>query len=64
MPTFATPEPISATVEVVSGAVHVSASDRDDTVVEVAPRDPGRPSDVRVAEQLSGGLRPVVEDEN
>jgi hypothetical protein len=51
MPTFRTPEPISAAVEVVAGAVHVIASDRDDTVVEVAPRDPDRASDVRVAEQ-------------
>lgn len=51
MTTFHTPEPISATVEVVAGAVHVTASDRDDTVVEVTPRDPGRASDVRVAEQ-------------
>lgn len=34
----------------VAGAVHVTASDRDDTVVEVTPRDPGRDSDVRMAE--------------
>ncbi|ART70976.1 hypothetical protein BTO20_22720 [Mycobacterium dioxanotrophicus] len=51
MPTFHTPEPISADVEVVAGVVRVSASDRADTVVEVAPRDPNRPSDVRIAEQ-------------
>ncbi|MDH6197391.1 hypothetical protein M2272_004044 [Mycobacterium frederiksbergense] len=51
MSTFNTPEPISVTVEVVAGTVHLTASDRDDTVVEVAPRDPGRASDVRVAEQ-------------
>ncbi|WP_019969684.1 DUF4097 family beta strand repeat-containing protein [Mycobacterium sp. 141] len=50
MPTFHTPEPIAADVEVAAGVVHVRASQRDDTVVEVAPRDPSRPSDVRIAE--------------
>lgn len=50
MPTFATPDPITATVEIVSGAVHVVATDRDDTVVSVSPRDPDRASDVRIAE--------------
>ena len=51
MPTFQTPEPILAFVEVVAGSVRLHASDRDDTVVEVRPRDPSRASDVRVAEQ-------------
>jgi putative adhesin len=50
MPTFATPEPITATIEVVSGSIHLVASDRDDTVVQVNPRDPSRTSDVRTAE--------------
>ena len=50
MPTFATPQPITATVEIVSGSVNLTASDRDDTVVTVSPRDPNRASDVRVAE--------------
>jgi DUF4097 and DUF4098 domain-containing protein YvlB len=50
MPTFATPQPIMATVEIVSGSVHLTASERDDTVVRVSPRDPNRASDVRVAE--------------
>jgi hypothetical protein len=50
MPRFATPDPITASVEIVSGAVHVVATDRDDTVVNVSPRDPDRTSDVRVAE--------------
>ena len=50
MPTFPTPQPITASVEIVSGSVHVFATDRDDTVVDVSPRDPNRPSDVRVAE--------------
>lgn len=50
MPTFQTPEPITASVEVVSGSVHVAATERGDTVVAVNPRDPNRASDVRVAE--------------
>ncbi len=50
MPKFPTPEPITASVEVVSGSVHVVASDREDTVVQVNPRDPNRASDVKVAE--------------
>jgi DUF4097 and DUF4098 domain-containing protein YvlB len=50
MPTFPTPEPITAVVEVVSGSVNVVASDRDDTVVSVRPRDPNRTSDIRIAE--------------
>jgi Putative adhesin len=51
MPTFQTPEPILAYVEVVAGSVRLRAGDRDDTVVEVRPRDPSRAADVRVAEQ-------------
>ncbi|MFN3004883.1 DUF4097 family beta strand repeat-containing protein [Mycolicibacterium wolinskyi] len=51
MTTYQTPQPITAVVEVVAGAVRLVASDRDDTVVEVRPRDPNRASDVRVAEQ-------------
>lgn len=50
MPTFQTPEPITASVEVVSGAVRLVASDRSDTVVQVSPRDPNKASDVRIAE--------------
>jgi DUF4097 and DUF4098 domain-containing protein YvlB len=51
MSTFQTPEPITAVVEVVAGTVRLAATDRDDTVVEVLPRDPNKPSDVRIAEQ-------------
>ena len=39
MPTFDTPQPITATVEISAGSVRLVASDRDDTVVErAAPR--------------------------
>lgn len=51
MPTFHTAEPITAVIEVVAGAVHLTATDRDDTVVDIKPRDPERASDVRAAEQ-------------
>jgi DUF4097 and DUF4098 domain-containing protein YvlB len=51
MPTFPTPEPITATIEVVAGSVRLIATDRDDTDVEIRPRDPSRASDVRAAEQ-------------
>jgi DUF4097 and DUF4098 domain-containing protein YvlB len=64
MPTFDTPEPISATVEPVVGSVHIIASDRADTVVEVRPYDASNPSDVRAAEQtrveFSGGTLSVL----
>ncbi|GGS26029.1 hypothetical protein GCM10010252_76270 [Streptomyces aureoverticillatus] len=51
MPTFDTPEPISATAHVEVGTVRFAAGDRLDTVVEVRPRDPKRDQDVRAAEQ-------------
>jgi DUF4097 and DUF4098 domain-containing protein YvlB len=51
MPTFDTPEPISAAVELAVGDVRVTASDRGDTVVEVRPSDESREPDVRAAEQ-------------
>ncbi|MCW2686509.1 MAG: hypothetical protein JWR37_1399 [Mycobacterium sp.] len=57
MPTFHTPEPITVVVEVVAGSVRLVATDRDDTVVEIEPRDPSRASDVRVAEQARVDFR-------
>ena len=49
MPTFATPGPIAATVQVAGAQVRVTASDRTGTVVLVEPIDEASPSDVRVA---------------
>jgi hypothetical protein len=49
MPTFATPGPVTATVEVAGAQVRVTASDRTDTVVQVEPRDPASRKDVKVA---------------
>jgi DUF4097 and DUF4098 domain-containing protein YvlB len=51
MPTYDTPSPIAATVDVVGGDVHVIAASRSDTTVEVAPSDPSNREDVRAAEQ-------------
>jgi len=51
MPTFDTPEPISVTVEPGVGNVHIVASDRTDTVVEITPSDATEPSDVKAAAQ-------------
>jgi DUF4097 and DUF4098 domain-containing protein YvlB len=51
MPTFATPGPIAATVEVGGAEVWVTASDRTDTVVRVEPLDQANRKDVKVAER-------------
>ncbi|HEX2132302.1 MAG TPA: DUF4097 family beta strand repeat-containing protein [Actinophytocola sp.] len=63
MPTFATPEPISATIEPVVGNVRIVAGDRTDTVVDVRPSDASDASDVKAAEQtrveFSGGTLTV-----
>jgi DUF4097 and DUF4098 domain-containing protein YvlB len=51
MPAFATPEPISVTIELGMGDARIIASDRTDTVIEVRPRDDSKASDIRAAEQ-------------
>ena len=51
MPTFATPEPIVATVQVAGARVRVNASDRTDTVVRVEPVNPADETDVKVADR-------------
>jgi hypothetical protein len=52
MSNFDTPQPITAVVEIAAGSVRLVASDRDDTVVEVRPRDESRNHDVKAAEQV------------
>jgi DUF4097 and DUF4098 domain-containing protein YvlB len=49
MPTFDTPEPISATIDLSVGAVRISAGDRITTVVEVHPSDASDEEDVKAA---------------
>jgi DUF4097 and DUF4098 domain-containing protein YvlB len=51
MPTFDTPEPIVATLEVAIGDLRVAARDRTNTVVDIRPSDPSHEPDVRIAEQ-------------
>lgn len=51
MPSFDTPEPISATAHVEAGSIRFTAGDRLDTSVEVTPRDPKKDQDVRAADQ-------------
>jgi DUF4097 and DUF4098 domain-containing protein YvlB len=51
MPTFNTPEPISATIDLAAADVRVIASDRQDTVVAVRPSNSSHEPDVKVAEQ-------------
>lgn len=49
MTTFATPEPITATLTTAGAQVRVVAGERSDTVVRVEPVDSANPSDVKVA---------------
>ena len=51
MPTFDTPGPITARIEVVSGSIRLRADDRHDTVVTVRPRNERSAADVAAAEQ-------------
>jgi hypothetical protein len=50
MPTFDTPEPITATVELPLGDVRISAAERTDTVVGVEPSDASNDEDRKAAE--------------
>ena len=50
MPTFDTPEPISATIDLAVGDVRIVAGDGAATVVEVQPSDPSNEEDRKVAE--------------
>ena len=56
MPVFATPEPISVSLDVAAANVRFIAADRDDTIVEVRPSRPSRSGDVRAAEQAEVGF--------
>jgi len=47
---FDTPSPIAVVLDLYVADVRVTASDRTDTTVDVRPRDPDRPADVKAAE--------------
>ncbi|MCM3923756.1 DUF4097 domain-containing protein [Frankia sp. AiPs1] len=51
MPSFDTPEPILAGIEVGAGGLLIRAGDRADTVVEVRPADPASDADVQAARE-------------
>jgi DUF4097 and DUF4098 domain-containing protein YvlB len=51
MPTFDSPDPIHARIEISGGSLRVRAGDRPDTVVEVRPSNSRSPADVQAAEQ-------------
>jgi Putative adhesin len=51
VPTFITPGPVAATVEVAGARVRITATDRADTVVQVEPVNPASRSDVKVADR-------------
>ncbi len=51
MPTFDTPGPISVRIELRAGDVHIAATDRIDTVVEVRPMNDNDRADLEAAEQ-------------
>jgi hypothetical protein len=51
MSVFATPDPISVTIDLSVGNVRLLAGDRADTVVEVRPSDASDDSDVQAAQQ-------------
>jgi DUF4097 and DUF4098 domain-containing protein YvlB len=51
MPSFDTPAPISASVDLVAGEVRMTAGPRSDTVVQVRPADESDERDVRAAAQ-------------
>ncbi|WP_410673329.1 DUF4097 family beta strand repeat-containing protein [Amycolatopsis sp. cmx-4-68] len=53
MPNFATPAPITAVLTLPAGRIHLTATDRTDTTVEVRTADPTRNRDVKTAEQTT-----------
>jgi hypothetical protein len=63
MPTFDTPQPITAAIDIVAGDVRIIATDRTDTVVRIEPADDLNMVDVRFAEHTKvefGGDRLLV----
>lgn len=51
MPTFGSPEPISARIDVAAGPVRIRAAQRSTTVVDVRPANPRKSADVEAAAQ-------------
>jgi DUF4097 and DUF4098 domain-containing protein YvlB len=55
MPTFNTPEPISAVLDIPAGRIQFIAADRADTAVEILPANPSKGRDVKAAEEAKVG---------
>jgi DUF4097 and DUF4098 domain-containing protein YvlB len=51
MPTFETPTPLNAAIDVIVGDVRIVAGDRETTAVDVRPTDAANEEDIRKAEQ-------------
>ncbi|WP_406052053.1 DUF4097 family beta strand repeat-containing protein [Kribbella sp. NBC_00889] len=51
MPTYNTPEPISAVLDIPAGRIQFIAADRADTAVEILPANPSKGRDVKAAEE-------------
>lgn len=58
MPTYSTPEPITVTIELAVGDVHIVATDRTDTVVTITPHDPTSSVDMQAAKRISATHTP------
>ena len=56
MPTYSTPEPITATIESGAGDIRITASDRNDTIVTIRPRNESRAADRKAADQTTAEL--------
>ena len=51
MPVFATPNPISVTLDLAVADLRIIASDRTDTIVEVRPSNASKATDIKAAER-------------
>ncbi|MFE7286451.1 DUF4097 family beta strand repeat-containing protein [Streptomyces noursei] len=60
MPTFNTPEPITAVLDLPAGRVKFIAVDQSDTTVEILPADASKSRDVKVAEETTVTYRDGV----
>lgn len=56
MKTFPTDTPITAVIEAGAGELRVSATDQVGCVVDIQPRDPANPADVRSAQRVNAEL--------
>ncbi|HEY3505225.1 MAG TPA: DUF4097 family beta strand repeat-containing protein [Actinocatenispora sp.] len=69
MPTFTSPQPISAVLDIPAGRIQLAAADRADTVVEIRPADASKSRDVKLADETTieyhdGVLRIVAPTRN